>query len=409
MSADADTGGCSPRENAFVNATMPIFSGPKQPSGDWELFLKMWERANLVRAFFWTQRTNDEKLLLTHFLARLRRYFGVDFCFGVLSVSEETLVEVGVPEAGLGQLPQDFSRRCLESLANSRAPVTWKDAGIGLGFRSTVVVPLRAPTGPSFGFLMLGHARARNYTAIELFLLQALAGELSWVVRDLAARKFHQQKLAAASHGIKNALQVITGTAALLRNALKKDVPGAGHDAHLEGIEAAVQQVLERLSVLPDSAAEEGGPAQVGADDIASVVSQSLASCQRTAQERGIEVEVVYAPDSPSGAAVIPDRVKGILSALVDNAALATRNETVRLTVRRGAADLELIVKGMGSNRVADRLKALFEDASRLEGARDEQSGEWVRVREYLDNAGGDVYLKSRPGEAAEFVVRLPM
>ena len=409
MSADADTGGCSPRENAFVNATMPIFSGPKQPSGDWELFLKMWERANLVRAFFWTQRTNDEKLLLTHFLARLRRYFGVDFCFGVLSVSEETLVEVGVPEAGLGQLPQDFSRRCLESLANSRAPVTWKDAGIGLGFRSTVVVPLRAPTGSSFGFLMLGHARARNYTAIELFLLQALAGELSWVVRDLAARKFHQQKLAAASHGIKNALQVIVGTAALLRNALKKDVPGTGHDAHLDGIEAAVQQVLERLTVLPDSAAEEGGPAQVGADDIASVVSQSLASCQRRAQERGIEVEVVYAPDSPSGAAVIPDRVKGILSALVDNAALATRNETVRLTVRRGAADLELIVKGMGSNRVADRLKSLFEDASRLEGARDEQSGEWVRVREYLDNAGGDVYLKSRPGEAAEFVVRLPM
>src|SRR5688572_29622275 len=161
---------------------MASLTGPKQPTGDWELFLKMWERANLVRAFFWTQRTNDEKLLLTHFLARLRRYFGVDFCFGVLNVSEETLVEVGVPEAGLGQLPQDFSRRCLESLANSRAPVTWKDAGIGLGFRSTVVVPLRAPTGPSFGFLMLGHARARNYTAIELFLLQALAGELSWVV-----------------------------------------------------------------------------------------------------------------------------------------------------------------------------------------------------------------------------------
>jgi signal transduction histidine kinase len=138
-------------------------------------------------------------------------------------------------------------------------------------------------------------------------------------------------------------------------------------------------------------------------------VSQSLASCQRTAQERGIDVEVIYTPESRSAMSIIPDRVKGILSALVDNAALATRNETVRLTVRRNAADLELVVKGMASNRVADRLKSLFEDASRLEGARDEQGGELVRVREYLDNAGGDVYLKSRPGEAAEFVVRLPM
>jgi signal transduction histidine kinase len=408
LCADATPGGCSPRENDFVNFDMPIFGGPKQPSGDWELFLGMWERANLVRAFFWTQRANDEKVLLSHFLARLRRYFGVDFCFGVLSVSEEALVEVGVPEASVSQIPQDFSRRCLESLANSRAPVTWKDAGIGLGFRSTVVAPLRAPTGSAFGFLMLGHARARNYTAIELFLLQALAGELSWVVRDLAARKIYQQKLAAAGHGVKNALQVIIGNAALIRQKLK-NVPSGERDKHLEGIETAVQQVMDRLRILPDSPAQESEPAPAGADDIANVVSQSLASCQRTAQERGIDVEVIYTPESRSAMSVIPDRVKGILSALVDNAALATRNETVRLTVRRNAADLELVVKGMASNRVADRLKSLFEDASRLEGARDEQGGELVRVREYLDNAGGDVYLKSRPGEAAEFVVRLPM
>jgi len=32
-----------------------------------------------------------------------------------------------------------------------------------------------------------------------------------------------------------------------------------------------------------------------------------------------------------------------------------------------------------------------------------------VRARQFLDNAGGDVYLKSRPGESAEFVVRLPI
>lgn len=394
-------------ETQFINRNMSSSSGPKQASGDWELFLGMWERANLVRAFFWTQRPNDEKILLTHFLARLRRYFAVDFCFGVLSVSEESLIEVGVPEAGLSQLPQDFSRRCLESLTSSRAPVTWKDAGIGLGFRSTVVAPLRAPTGSSFGFLMLGHSRARTYSAIELFLLQALAGELSWVVRDLAARKSHQHKLATASHGVKNALQTIIGNIALIRQKVR-DVPGGECDKHLGGIESAVEQIIDRVRILPDVSPIEDESAPAGADDIANMVSQSLASCRRTAEERGIDVEVVYTPDSPSGAAVIPDRVKGILSALVDNAALATRNETVRLTVRRGTADLELIVKGMGSSRVADKLKSLYE-ASRLEGARDEQSGGLVRVREYLDNAGGDVYLKSRPGEAAEFVVRLPM
>jgi signal transduction histidine kinase len=402
--------GRSGRESEYVKRTMPSLSGPKQPSGDWELFLGMWERANLVRAFFWTQRVDDEKLLLTHFLPRLRRFFGVDVCFGALSVSEETIIEVAVPEAGLTQLPPDFSRRCLESVANSKAPVTWNEAGIGLGFRSTVVVPLRAPTGPSFGFLLLGHARARSYSALELFLLQALAGELSWVVRDLAARKSHQQKLGAASRGIKNTLQVIKSSTVRVRQKMK-DSLDAEADKYLEGVEAAVQQITELVRILPDVSTNDGKAPQRGGETVAGIatlVTQSASSC-RVAKERGIDVEVVYAPEVSGTATVIPERVKGFLSALVDNAALATRNETVRFTVRRDGGELEVAVKGMGSNRVADALKSTFEAASRLEGARDESGEAIVRVREYLENAGGDVYLKNRPGDNAEFVVRLPI
>jgi hypothetical protein len=110
-STGADRGNCIGRENQLVKQIMSSLTGPKQTSGDWELFLGMWERANLVRAFFWSQRVDDERLLLTHFLARLRRFFGVDFCFGALRVSEETIVEVGVPEAGLSQLPLNCARR----------------------------------------------------------------------------------------------------------------------------------------------------------------------------------------------------------------------------------------------------------------------------------------------------------
>jgi signal transduction histidine kinase len=389
---------------------MSNFNGPKQASGEWELFLGMWERANSVRAFFWSQRPEDEKILLTQFLARLRRFFGADFCFGVLSVSEENLVEVGVPEAGLSQLPKNFSRRCLESVANSRAPVTWNEAGVKLGFRSTVLVPLRAPTGPAFGFLMLGQTRSRSYSALELFLLQELAGELSWVARDLAARKFHRQKLATVSHRVKNALQVILGNTTLIRQS-GQQMPGES-DKLLQDIEAAVQLILERLRVLPDSPTASGGHARAAEDedkvtDIASAVNQSVAACRGAAEERGIDVEVVYTPDSPDTETLVPERVKGVLSALVDNAALATRNERVRLAVRRRGADLELTVKGMQSNRVADKLKSLFEAATRPEGNRDDDP--LVRAREYLENAGGDAYLNSRPGEAAEFVVRLPI
>ena len=388
----------------------PTFGGPKQSSGEWESFLGLWERANLVRAFFWSHRVGDEKLLLTHFLARLRRFFGVDFCFGMLSVSEQLVVEVGLPEAGLSQLPNNFARRCLESVANSRAPVTWNDAGGGVGFRSTVVAPLRAPTDRAFGFLMLGHSRARSYSAVELFLLQALAGELSWVARDLAARKHHQQNLAMMAHEIKDSLQMIIGNAELIRQ--KVNGPDKSEtDNSFHGIESAVRRISARMNFLQEGSDSDDKPrpAEEPVDDIARAVAQSVASCQRAAKERGIDVEVVYTPDSPSNAVVVPAPVKRLLSALVDNAALATRNERVRLTVRREEGDLQLSVKGMGSSRVADKLKAMFEAAARWEGARDENSEALMRVRKYLDNAGGDVYLQSRPGEAAEFVVRLPI
>jgi len=399
------------RKRDYVKSTMPSLTGPKPPSGDWELFLGMWERANLVRTFFWTQRINDEKILLTHFLPRLRRYFGVDVCFGALSVSDKMLVEVGVPEAGLRQLPAEFSRRCLESMAKSQAPVSWNEAGIGLGFRSTVLVPLRAPMGPSFGFLMLGHARARTYSAIELFVLQALAGELSWVVRDLASRNAGQQKLAAASHDIKNALQVIIGNTELVRQIIKNERPNRERDKYLEGIELAVQQITERARVLPDFSVTGTAAPRLAGDtfaEIASMVTQSIASC-RAAKERGIDVEVIYPPEAPGHETVIPEKLKNLLGALVDNAAMATRNETVRVSVRRDNDDLEVVLKGVNSNRVADALKSVFEVASRTEDAGDERGDAIARAREYLDNAGGDAYLKSRPGDSAEFVVRVPI
>ena len=389
---------------------MPSLTGPKQPTGDWELFLGMWERANLVRAFFWSQRVDDEKLLLTHFLARLRRFFAVDFCFGALSVSEQTLVEVGVPESGINPLPEEFSRRCLESVANSRAPVTWNDAGIKLGFRTTVVVPLRAPAGASFGFLLLGQSRTRSYSAVELFLLQALAGELSWVVRDLAARKFYKQKLAGVSHDVKNSLQVILGHAALIRQKVK-DISGDA-DRHIAGIEAAVELIIDRVRVLPDSEASQTSdvePLPESPADISGVLNRSLLACRRAAEERGVIVEIVCAPDAGEGSMALSDRAKAFLSKLVETAALTTRNETVRLGVQSRGGILELVVQGRRSDQVADELKALFDAGPRSEGARDDKVVAPAQMREYLEDVGGDVYLKSRPGEAAEFILRMPV
>ena len=395
---------------------MSTYKTLNEPSGAWESFVALWERANLIRSFFWNQQFVDEKVLLTHFLARLRRFFAVDFCYGTLSIPDQELVEVGQPEAGLNQLPERFSRRLMDLVANSSAPVTWhNDLNAGLGYATTVVAPLTPPVGRSFGFLMLGHGRRRSYSPHELFLLQALAGELSWVVRELATRQQHQQRLVTTSHDVKNALQVIIGNAALVRQKLTGPLESE-YEKHVQSIESSVQQItdgMNALSGLTNSDDDEVEPSAKPLDetvvDIASAISQSVASCRSAAKERGVDVEVVYAPNSPRNATLVPAKFKRVLEALVDSAASATRNELVRLTVRREDGDLEVVVKGMKSSRVADRLKSLFDPSSRLESAR-ENSGEGLsQARKDLNHAGGDVYLKSRPGEAAEFIVCLPI
>ena len=382
----------------------------KEPTGSWESFVGLWDRANLIRSFFWNHQVVGEKALLSHFLLRLRRFFGVDFCFGVLTVNGEKFVQVGIPEAGIGRLSANFSRRCLDLVANSRAPITWNEVNGEFGFRSTVVAPLTSPAGRPFGFVMLGHSIRKSYSSAELFLLQALAGELSCAARDLAAKKQHQQQLAGMAHDVKNALQVIVDNTALIRQKLN-DAPANEQEKRVRNIESSVQQILDRVNPLDavSAADDESETVEDTVVDIAHAVGEVIASCRRASRDRGVNLEVRYAPKTPGEAATDPAMFKQLLGALVDNAALATRNETVRIMVRRDAASLELIVKGASTNRAAEKLKSLFETAARSDGLRDEYGEGVMRVREYLENAGGDVYLRSRPGQAAEFVVSLPI
>jgi signal transduction histidine kinase len=394
---------------------MPTIKVGKEASTSWESFVSHWERANLIRGFFWNQRFVDENVLLTHFLARLRRFFSVDFCFCSLVADAQRLVEVGQPSAELCKLPKDFSRRCMDLIVNSSTPVSWhNDLSPEFGYRTTVVAPLAPPVGRSFGFLMLGHARRKSYSAQDLFLLQSLAGELTRTVRELAVRKRQQRQRITTSHDVKNALQVIMGNAALIYHRAGEPLQSE-FEKRVQGIESSVQQITDSMNTLEGllEADDNDGPIEdfvsEAVVEVSSAISQSVASCRNVARERGVNLEVVYPPNSLGNPVLVPATFKRVLRILVDHAASATRNESIRFTVRREDDDLEVGVMGMESNCVADRLKWLFEPASRSGGARGKSRDGLIQVRKYLDHTGGDVYLKSRPGEPAEFIVCVPI
>ena len=389
---------------------LPIATG-REPSGNWEVFVSLWERANLLRAYCWTQQCSDEKALLNQFLVRLRRLFGVDFCFGALGGMDSKLVELGVPEAGMAKLPANLSRRCLDIVANSRAPIAWNDVSGEFGFRSAVVVPVTPPAGQAVGFLLLGHTIRRGYTPPELFVLQTLASELSWAVRTLNGNNRLRERLANMSHDIKNSLQLIVGNTEMIRQN-KSGARSVDQEKFIGHIESSVENILNCLSSLPKPlpcAVTEIDDADMSVVDIPSAVEEAVAACRPLSQERGVKVTVDGAGTAPSQVRTDPALFKLALLVLINRAVAATRNETVEFAFRSDETHLRFEIKGMTGNEVAERLTAMFDNAIRPGGANDESQQTLVSVRQYLDQIGGDVYMRSRPGRASEFIVGVPL
>ena len=379
----------------------------------WDGFLGSWERAKLIRNFLWTQKIDDERLLLTQFLARLRRFFGVDFCYGALFVESERAVAVGVPEAGLQQLPQNFPRRCLDLVAASQSPITWKQGQGEFGFRSAVVAPLTSYEGQRLGVLMMGHSGVRSFTSMELFLLQSLADELSWVVRDLGAKRLQEDRLGMICHEFKNPLQLILGNAALLHDGLASSLNG-DHEKQFFNIEKNLQQILQLVNDLVPQREKLADSAELmkltSSDSLELIpaVNDLITSFAPRARKRGIEIETVYAASVPVNVMLDGGRLKRVLTALLDTALNATSNEVIEVHVQNDGCMLEFMVRDSGMGNVAEKLNSNFDAASRKEAIAGRIGQDLAEVRELLEVSGGDIYLRSRPGGSSEFIIRLP-
>src|ERR1700741_66989 len=91
-----------------------VGGGPSDPNAGWEAFLQLWERAQLLRSFIWTQESPDERILFKQFLARARRFFSVDVCFVALFLEDGKILQLASPEDAASNLPANFIRHALD-------------------------------------------------------------------------------------------------------------------------------------------------------------------------------------------------------------------------------------------------------------------------------------------------------
>lgn len=386
--------------------------GLKDQQTCWDSFLGLWERASLIRSFLWNQEITDETVLLSQFLARLRRFFSVDFCFAALLFEGGKVLEVGLPEAKKERLPVNFARYCLDLIANSRVPIVWKQPRKPFEFCSTVISPLSPSIGQPLGLVMMGHSLPKSFASSELFLLQSLAGELSWAIRDLRSKKNHRQLLATVSHELRSPLQLIVGHSGLLH----EDLAQACSSEQLEqfqNIEISARHLLDLINRLGDVAVAHAGNLSVLEEpvDLIATLQEIFAFYRKAAEERGLKFEAGLAADLPTTIVTDPVKFRQIVRNLIDSAMTSTEEGEVEVVAKRGKGMLEIVAKERGVGITVKSDQTLCESSSRRSDPlySEVRGGIGLRVvKEFSDLLKGHVHVQNRPGEGSEFTVCLP-
>lgn len=380
----------------------------------WDSFLRLWERANLIRSFLWNQEITDATVLLTQFLTRLRRFFRVDFCFAAVLFEGAQVLEVGLPESKRERLPVNFARHCLDLIANSRVPIVWKQPRKPFEFCSTVVSPLSPSFGRPLGFVMMGHCLPKNFASSELFLLQSLSSELSWAIRELRSKINQKKLLATVSQELKNPLQLIVGHSALLRDDLAQACSPQQLD-QFQKIEMSTRQLVDLLNGMVNLTVVDAGNSAVLEEPIDLIMITTLqemfAYYRTAAEERGLEFESKLAADLPATIVTDPVKFRQIVHNLIGSAIISTAKAGVQVEVKRGKGLLEIIAKERGARVAVKSDRNLYRFSSPGENyPAPEVRGEMgLRlVKEFSGLLKGHVHVQSRPGEGSEFTVCLP-
>lgn len=378
----------------------------------WNSFRGLWERADLIRSFLWTHEIDDERVLLMRFLKRLLRLFNVDFCFVTLFSKGAKALEVGLPEATRMQLPANVSRLGLDLIANSRVPILRKRPHGPFEFGSTVISPLSPSVGQPSGFLMLAQTMPRSFASSELSLLQSLAGELSWAIRDLRSKKNHRMLVEIAFQELKNSLRHIAGHSSLLRDD-SEPVSSRQQQEQMQDLKMSARELNNLIDGLVEvfGAHERNHSVAAESLELVATLKDIFAIYRNAAQDRGIEFEIGLATDLPDRIITDPSKFRHIVHNLFASAVASTAKGKIEVVVKRSKNMLEIAAKKNGveipirSGCAVGAQSGLGSDfhPSGIPG----RTGLYV-VKEFSNLLRGHLHVRSQPGMGSEFTVCLP-
>lgn len=248
-------------------------------------------------------------------------------------------------------------------------------------------------------------------TASLMFL--HLAGR---AIRGRAEVRAKSQFLARMSHEIRTPLNGVLGLAELLRETN----PSPRQQDYIGLIENAGRTLNTLVNDVLDYSKLEAGKLELEIDafDPAAVVIDCAHMFSLPASDNGDLVLVDVAPDLPAAVRGDAPRLRQVLTNLISNAVKFTRHGWVRVSagcqpLDEGRVMLTFVVEDSGlgmSKEEQHRLFQHFSQASASVARRFGGTGLGLSIsQELVRLMGGDIQLRSAPGQGARFQFSLPM
>lgn len=239
--------------------------------------------------------------------------------------------------------------------------------------------------------------------------IAALEAENAALAAQLRAR---DDFLTHAAHELRNPMTPIMGQVQLMRRQLEIGaLPAGGMEAGLARLEWVIGRYIRRATTLLDMTRLNAGRLQLR--PVRTPLGPLVAQVVEDLRIPAVQAGAVIAVDIPEPITGLWDRlsVEQVLDNLLSNAIKYGAGSPITVSAWVDGTEAHMMVADGGPGLAEAEQARIFEQFERGQGTGRRTGfgvGLWI-VRELASAMGGDVALRSAPGQGAAFTLTLPL